>query len=41
MTLATLNVIGDLLNCLYLAAELWAPLQWNLTVFKTFTLILV
>ncbi|WP_165764275.1 hypothetical protein [Enterobacter hormaechei] len=36
-----LNVIEALLNCLYLAAELWDWLEKHLPVFKALALILV
>jgi hypothetical protein len=36
-----LNVIEAVLNCLYLAAELWDWLEKHLPVFKAFALILV
>lgn len=34
-----LKLLEQLLNCLYLAAELWAWLEKNLPVFKAFALI--
>ncbi|EOZ1409418.1 MULTISPECIES: hypothetical protein [Enterobacteriaceae] len=36
-----LNVIEAVLNCLYLAAELWDWLEKHLPVFKALALILV
>ena len=36
-----LNLIESLLNCLYLAAELWDWLEKNLSVFKALARILV
>ncbi len=36
-----LNLIESLLNCLYLAAELWDWLEKHFPVFKAFALILV
>ena len=41
MTLATLKVIDDLLNCLYLAAELWDWLEKHLSGVKALARIFV